>query len=413
VGAFTQHELDRLFCACLRNLKIKVATDVYIDPAVERALEKARRKQGDSQNVMDAGVILAIRNYHADEFVLDVFDIPGAYDQPERTEKLYLAIRAGANELQGEVDAAIADYTKLLELDGDSTWALACRGRLLVDKSDFAAARNDLEKRAALETIPQNKPLAQAALDRLKALENCEDVLEVEFSAVPTEARQHYLHARHTTSKAGDNKRELLRALAILDTAIQAAGEKFPRAHTLKAMIFTKLGNYEKAEEEANQALDESPHEFDSLYLLAAMAVAACPTEPNAPEQGFVGDIARSSGSGFISRVFSTGSDEYQKQKAINEWKSTVREHFAYVEGMVALFRELCDHGINAENYISFSQSMLDVQDSIEEMGLPFPPHTIPQTIVDIPDNRLFWGKEDEHAAVENVRQVAWGYLQN
>ena len=406
-----QYDLDKLLFAALRNLKIKAGGDVYFDPGVERAMEKARRKKPGNQDAMDAGMILSIRRAHEDDFCIAVRDIPSPYEPPQRSEALYYAIRAGSHEITDKIDEAIADYTKLLELDSGSTWALGCRGRLYLDKGDFEAARRDLERRAELETIPDNKPLAQNALNELTSLENCEDILDVEFDSVEAEARQHWYHARHTTAGEGAGRRECLRGLDILDTAIQLAGGRFPRAHTLKAQIYLKLDNIDKAVDEACTALEESPNEFGSLALLAMLAVANCPASPDAPKQGFGEELAGTINNNTARDIITTMSQENQRRKAENQWRDTVREHFGYIVDMVDLFTKLCTHGINADNFVRFSETMMDVQDMLDEKGLPFPPEMIPQAIADVPDSKMFFANEEELNAVEEIRQIARGAL--
>jgi tetratricopeptide (TPR) repeat protein len=405
-----QHDLDRLLFFALRNLKIKAGQDVYFNPDVARALEKAARKKPGNKDVLDARLILDIRNHHKEDFSIAVRNIPDPYDQPKRSEALYLAMRAGAQEISGETDAAIADYSKLLQIDSGKTWGLACRGKLYMNQGDFGAARQDLELRAKLQTDAENQKLAQAALTALAALENCEDIFDAEFDAVPAAARQQYLLARETVAAQNAGKREQLQGLAILDTALRAASGTFPRAHTLKALIYDALGNIDKAIDEVRTALEQSPYEFDAQALLAELAVVNCPTSPDAPRQGIVSQAASTS-NGFVGAILKGASEGWQEQKSVGEWERTVRSHLREVTAMVDLFSKLCSHGINDSNFISFAETMSELQDKIEEIGLPFPPQTIPQAILNVPDGKIFYSGEITAAKIAQIRLTAQGEL--
>ncbi len=67
---------------------------------------------------------------------------------------------------KGEIDAAIADFTKAIELNPDLAWAHAERGIALLWRGDSAAAQQNLDR--ALQLDPSLKPIIDERIEAIK-----------------------------------------------------------------------------------------------------------------------------------------------------------------------------------------------------------------------------------------------------
>jgi tetratricopeptide (TPR) repeat protein len=275
----------------------------------------------------------------------------------------------------------------------------------------YAALKQQTEARADWEKCLTLEPDHGDAKQALEAM-TFDDILETELDAIAPAAVALLQQAQDVYENAGDKQAELMRAVAILDRAIKTAGGAFPRAHTIKAQVFHDLHELAKCLAETTLALQESPNEFGAQYIIAILNVVNCPTEPEPPKNGIVGDMARSSGGGFFSQLFSAGSDEYQRQKAITKWRQEQAKMLGEVDKLLEIYARLTDHGVYDYNYLTFSENLLYLAEEIRNRDLPYQKNKLAAAILDVPAEKIFTRSDEAREFIEQVRQTAQGEMQ-
>lgn len=169
--------------------------------------------------------------------------------------------RGIAKQAKGDLDGAIADYNRAIELDPNAPRVYDCRGFAKRTKGDLDGAIADYDK--AIELDPQdangyhNRAFAKQAKDDLDgAIVDYDRAIELN----PSEA-----HAYNNRGFARLTKRDLDGALVDFDKAIEL-NPKDASAHQNRASIKRTKGDVDGALADYDKAIEFNPKDTNVYY---------------------------------------------------------------------------------------------------------------------------------------------------
>jgi tetratricopeptide (TPR) repeat protein/predicted Ser/Thr protein kinase len=177
----------------------------------------------------------------------------------------------------GEAAAALADYSRALELDPRNGGALLGRGELELKQNDLAAAHADLEK--AVEIEPQNATAWTGLAEVWRKRDDLDRAIEAADKALEIKPKE--LRAARILAGALEKKGERARAIAAYDRVIELA-PKDEAALRSRGLLKKAAGDRDGAIDDLAKALELAPRDREARAALNELRGGRRPRRPAA-----------------------------------------------------------------------------------------------------------------------------------
>lgn len=166
-------------------------------------------------------------------------------------------------KVTGEMDKALESLNKSLEIDPEYIGALVERGHAYRMKGDYDSAFKDLNKAKGLDPertemdIYAHLCTMQSNIGEMldEAIENCEIVINYEGTLSPRQKSEAHMSLGKMYMNTGDYNMSLSHF-----RSAEINSPEDPAVYTYMARLYNHIGDYTKAEENANEAIGYNPN---------------------------------------------------------------------------------------------------------------------------------------------------------